>query len=92
MEYHVATLSTGRAKRWEEKIARKVAKADLKRKLKDEKRRQKMEALAVISPTKREKIEKMAEKQVEEILQAAQVMPLPKDDKEEEKDQAKIIA
>ena len=46
----------------------------------------------MISPTKREKIEKMAEKQVEEILQAAQVMPLPKDDKEEEKDQAKIIA
>ena len=84
-------------KRLEEKIARKVAKADLKRKLKDEKRqmkdekrRQKLEALAIISPTKREKIEKMAERQVEEILQAAHVIPPPKDDEDE--DDAKIIS
>lgn len=91
-----------RAHRLEEKIARKVAKADLKRKLKEEKCKRKEEKRrqrfhkefddgednddddddiidvtpespggGVMSPTKREKIERMAEKQVEEIMQAA---------------------
>ncbi|XP_072047079.1 LOW QUALITY PROTEIN: next to BRCA1 gene 1 protein-like [Amphiura filiformis] len=83
----MAIPQSSRTKRLEEKMARKMAKSDLKRKLK------KLEALAVISPTKREKIEKMAERQVEEILQAAHVIPQPpKDKEEEEKDQAQILS
>ena len=58
----------------EEKLARKKAKAELKRKYKEELRRHREESRYTISPTKRERLERMAEKQVEQILQAAHVI------------------
>ncbi|XP_022098398.1 uncharacterized protein LOC110983449 [Acanthaster planci] len=68
-----ATVSNS-LKRLEEKMARKQAKAELKRKFKEEKRRYRGEVCHMISPSKRERLERMAERQVEEILQAAHVV------------------
>ncbi|XP_071791513.1 uncharacterized protein [Asterias amurensis] len=65
----------------EEKLARKRAKAELKRKYKEEKRRFREETRHTISPTKRERLERMAEKKVEEILQAAHAIGPPKTDR-----------
>ncbi len=62
----------------EDKLARKKVKAELKRKYKEEKRRFREETRHTISPTKRERLERMAEKQVEQILQAAHVIGPPK--------------
>ena len=62
-------------------MARKKMKAELKRKHKEEKRRFREETRHTISLTKRERLERMAEKQVEQILQAAHVIGPPKTDR-----------
>ena len=66
-----------RIKKLEEKIARKAARAELKRKYREEKRRVKIENHGPVSPMKREKIEKMAEKQAEQILAACTFAATP---------------
>ncbi|XP_054751943.2 next to BRCA1 gene 1 protein-like [Lytechinus pictus] len=64
-------------KKLEEKMARKAARAELKRKYREEKRRVRVECHSQVSPTKRERIEKMAEKQAEQIVVAASVAAFP---------------
>ncbi|XP_071486099.1 next to BRCA1 gene 1 protein-like [Diadema antillarum] len=64
-------------KKLEEKKARKEALAELKRKYREEKRRAKLEHHAQVSPMKRERIEKMAQRQAEQIMAAASVAVTP---------------
>ncbi|XP_030829719.1 next to BRCA1 gene 1 protein [Strongylocentrotus purpuratus] len=64
-------------KKLEEKMARKAARAELKRKYREEKHRVRVECHSQVSPTKRERIEKMAEKQAEQIMAAASIAATP---------------
>ena len=58
-------------------MARKAARAELKRKYREEKHRVRVECHGQVSPTKRERIEKMAEKQAEQIMAAASIAATP---------------
>lgn len=57
---HVSPI---RKLRYAQKIARKIAKVEMKHKCKEEKRKRKEMGAIQVSPTKRERLEKKSEKQ-----------------------------